>query len=147
MAQRQLAFILTGHEQDIYSLAFVPKSDSTFLSGSGDHTVRLWDAQKSTQTLKLETEDSVAAVAASPDGKSIAAGGLDSRIRLWDIEGNLKAIYEGHMDSIYNVCFAPNSMSLLSGSLDNTCRVWKLEKAGNPYKSFVGHKVSYDGIM
>ena len=54
-------------------------------TGSGDKTVRLWDAAtgKAMKTLSGHTDD-VSALAYSPDGKVIATGSGDNTVRLWD---------------------------------------------------------------
>ena len=67
------------------SVAFSP--DSTRLAtGSGDQTVRLWDAatgQPVGQPLTGHT-DTVWGVAFSPDGTRLATGSGDQTVRLWD---------------------------------------------------------------
>ena len=55
------------------------------VSGSGDKTIRLWDASTGEErhTLKGHT-GGVHSVSFSPDGKRIASGSSDRTIRLWD---------------------------------------------------------------
>jgi WD40 repeat protein len=55
------------------------------VSGSGDGTVRLWDAATGAalQTLEGHT-DWVTSVAFSPDGKQVVSGSGDRTVRLWD---------------------------------------------------------------
>ena len=68
----------------VSSVAFSPDG-SRIVSGSWDHTLRLWDSQSSRPLgAPLEGhEDSVLSVAFSPDGTRIVSGSGDNTLRLW----------------------------------------------------------------
>jgi eukaryotic-like serine/threonine-protein kinase len=66
-------------------------------------------------------------VAASPDGRLIAACMGDRTIRLWDTEsGQLIDILRGHSDLVLDVAFSPDGHQLASASYDKTVRIWDL---------------------
>ena len=78
-----LIHTLTGHTDDVYSMAFSPDGNK-IASGSHDNTFRLWDAQMGMliRTLTGHT-DVVSSVAFSPDGNTIATGSHDGTVLLW----------------------------------------------------------------
>jgi eukaryotic-like serine/threonine-protein kinase len=76
--------VLAGHTDSVSAVALSPDG-TRILTGSDDHTARLWDATtgKAVVTLTGHT-NAVEAVAFSPDGKRVLTGSGDKTARIWD---------------------------------------------------------------
>ncbi len=111
---------LPGLAERIYEVAYSPDGH-WMATASGDPgqfgAVTLWIAEpsgggKPVRDL-LETNDSVFAVAFSPDSKRLAAAGADRAIRIWEVEsGKQVALIEDHADWILDVAFSPDGKRL-----------------------------------
>ncbi|EON69372.1 periodic tryptophan protein 2 [Coniosporium apollinis CBS 100218] len=79
----QLLDQLSGHEGPVSSLAFAPDG-GTLVSGSWDHTVRIWNIFARTQTSEpLQLQSDVLSLAFRPDSKQIAVSTLDGQLTFW----------------------------------------------------------------
>jgi hypothetical protein len=131
--------ILRGHTKPVWAVAFSPDG-TRVLTGSWDHTARLWDPAtgKTVATLTGHT-GSVMAVAFSPDGMRVLTGSGDTTSRLWEsATGKPVATLVGHTDAVRDVAFSPDGTHVLTGSDDNTARLWKAA-TGKPVAILVGH--------
>ncbi|KAF2140365.1 uncharacterized protein K452DRAFT_359986 [Aplosporella prunicola CBS 121167] len=81
----QLLDTLSGHEAPVSSLAFAPNGGN-IVSGSWDHTVRIWDIFARTQTSEpLQLQADVLSLAFRPDSKQIAVSTLDGQLSFWSV--------------------------------------------------------------
>lgn len=68
-------------------------------------------------------EDTVYAVALSPDGARVASAGFDARIRFWSlVSGRPEAVFAGHSDVVYDLAYTPDGKSLISASKDRSAK-------------------------
>ncbi|CCA75681.1 hypothetical protein PIIN_09671 [Serendipita indica DSM 11827] len=118
---------IRGHRKPVTSIRFSPDG-SRIVSGSEDHTLRLWNAHTGQSLGKplQGHEEWVQAVDFSPDGLRIVSGSDDKTVRLWDVHTGqlLREPLQGHQDSVHAVRFSPDGSRIVSGSLDKTIRLW-----------------------
>ena len=110
---------LQEHTRSVLSVAFSPDG-KTIASGSGDHTIRLWDVSTG-KNIRTRTghADSVYSVAFSPDGK------------------NIRTITR-HRGPVYSVAFSPDGNTIATGSADDTIRLWEVSTGGH-IRTLTGH--------
>jgi WD40 repeat protein len=134
-----LKYTLTGHDKDVYGLAFSPDG-RRLASGAHDDLIKVWDTQQGREILTLAGHtDRVNGVAWSPDGGRIASAGWDSTVRLWDAQtGELIQTLEGHSDGVLCVAFSLDGNQVASGSADRSIRVWDVQ-SGECLHTLEGH--------
>jgi tetratricopeptide (TPR) repeat protein len=113
------------------SVAFSPDG-KTLLTGSHDHTARLWDAASGEPIGQpLVHSRAVWSVAFSPDGKTVLTGSQDRTARLWDAaSGRPLGSPMNHPDPVNAVTFSPDGKIILTGSGDKSAQLWDV--AGRP---------------
>ena len=134
---------LKGHEDRVYSVAFSPDGN-TLVSGSGDNTVRLWNAMTGEPISEplMGHKDGVYSVVFSPDRNTLISGSDDKTVRLWDITTGaaIGKPLTGHENTIYSVAFGLDGNTLASGSADKTVRLWDATTGATIGKPLTGHE-------
>ncbi len=132
-AVSRCASTIPGHGEAILATQFSPRSSSRMVSGSGDHTARVWDCDTGTPVHTLKGHSGwVLAVSWSPDDSRIATGSMDNTVRIWDPKTGkqLGKPMKGHTQFVTNLAWEPYHMQkpgeprLASASKDATVRVW-----------------------
>lgn len=127
--------IASRQERGVTSLA--ASCQSRYLTGSPDGTVRLWDYRGHLLQTLPGHSGWVAAVAFSPDGKTILSSGNDGTVRLCTLKGKLIRAFKAHEEPVDDAAFSPDGRSILTGSTDKTARLWNLK--GDLLNTFNGH--------
>jgi WD40 repeat protein len=138
----------TGHSGPVCAVVFSPDGEK-IISGSVDHTVRLWNASTG-QPIQSPFEGHtswVTSVAFSPDGNRIVSGSRDNTLRLWDIStGRIIGLpFEGHTSWVLSVAFSPDGNKIASGSADHTLCLWDVSTGrtiGSPFEGHTGWVLS-----
>jgi WD40 repeat protein len=123
----------------IYSTALSPDG-TCIISGSGDNSVRVWDASTGIELKVLNGHtDDVNSVAFSPDGTHIVSGSSDNSVRVWDASTGIELkVLNGHSGTVFSTAFSPDGTHIVSGSSDNSVRVWDAS-TGIELKVLNGH--------
>ncbi|EPQ64814.1 Bgt-1678 [Blumeria graminis f. sp. tritici] len=95
----QLLDRLAGHEGPVSSLKFSPNG-GLVVSGSWDHSVRLWSVFDRTQSSEpLQLQSDVLDIAFRPDSKQIAVSTLDGQLTFWSVsEAQQQSGIDGRRD-------------------------------------------------
>jgi WD40 repeat protein len=145
---------IKAHSTYIRSLDFSPDG-KTLVSGSSDHTTKLWDTETwQQQGNPINCNAEVYSVRYSPSGEVLAiATNVD--IQIWNPgTRKCKATFKDHMDKVHvgtslPLVWKPDGTGLLSGGcrVDPTIREWDLsapgQQVGDPWK---GHKHDINAI-
>ena len=151
---------LNGHTGSVTSLEF-SRDGAQLLSGSLDHTARLWDVAAARSLLEFQGHNWPvwqAAFSPSPDHRIMATAGQDGRVIVWStVDGSLVTDFNEHQGPVYCVAFSPDGETVATAGEDRRILVWdwmqvqpldlqKLVADGSrpnvPYKSLQGHRSS-----
>jgi WD40 repeat protein len=112
----------------VEACAFSPDGRK-IISGSGDGTLKLWDAANPVELRTLKGHGNwVYACSFSPDGRRIVSGSDNGKLKLWDAHtGRELRTLEGHTAWVLACSFSRDGRRILSGSQDRTLKVWDAE--------------------
>ena len=122
--------MLKGHDEGVVCegvvcCAFSPDG-ARVVTGSGDRTARIWDAETGAVLRTLEGHDGhVNRCAFSPDGARVVTASSDETVRIWDAEtGAQLRMLEGHTYPVDCCAFSPDGARVVTASCDHTARIW-----------------------
>jgi ribosome assembly protein 4 len=136
---------LPGHAEAMLSTSFSP-SGKTLATGSGDHTVRLWDVHTEMPFKTLSAHRSpVLCIAWSPCGRFLVSGSKEGMLAIWSPSQTepLRTIPTAHKKWINFVAWEPlhanpESTRFVSCGKDGTVRLWD-RVSGQSLGTLSGH--------
>ena len=126
---------LLGHTDYVRALAGDQENPHVFLSGSYDHSCRLWDVRARGCTMRVDHGSPVESVLVFPSGALAATAG-GNYVCVWDLlaGGKLVAKMANHQKTVSCVRYASaagprssRSARLLSSGLDGFVKVYELD--------------------
>jgi WD40 repeat protein len=112
------------------------------VTGSWDHSAKIWDAETGHAIRKLEGGHAgyINTTEFSPDGREILTASDDGTARLWDVAtGKPTPItLAGHTDRVLSATFSPDGSQILTTSADKTARIWD-RGTGQLRQTLAGH--------
>jgi cytochrome c len=113
--------------------AVVLLRDGRAATAGADGRIAIWTPGNAEPDAVLEGHTApIAALAASPDGTTLASASWDQTVRLWPLAGGAARVLEGHTQNVNGVAFAPDGRTLVSVSYDQSVRIWPLSGASAP---------------
>jgi len=134
---------LCGHSHFVEDV--VMSRDGQFaLSGSWDHTLRLWDVNTGATIRRfVGHEKDVLSVAFSEDNNMIVSGSRDKTVKLWNVLGECKytIVEDGHTEWVSCVRFSASTTNplIVSCGWDKLVKVWDLLANCKLRTNLVGH--------
>jgi WD40 repeat protein len=112
-----------GHTRAVLSLACVD-TGIAFLSGSEDHTARLWSVETKSCLRIFSGHGGPVTSVATVDSATFLTGSADSTIKVWDaFTAGCIRTYTGHTETVTSVSMAENG-TFISSSEDKTIKLW-----------------------
>ena len=91
-------------------------------------------------------EESVKAVAVSPNGKIVASGSKNGEIKLWELDtGKLIRTISAHKQSVKSIAISPDGKTLVSGSKSGKVKLWEIE-TGELIRTISAHNQPVNSI-
>ncbi|KAK7389072.1 hypothetical protein VNO78_23904 [Psophocarpus tetragonolobus] len=142
-----------GHMGAVGAIAFSKRKRDFFVSGSSDHTLKVWSmeglADNITSPINLKAKAVVAAhdkdinsVAVAPNDSLVCSGSQDRTACVWRLPDLVSVVVlKGHKRGIWSVEFSPVDQCVITASGDKTIRIWAISD-GSCLKTFEGHTSS-----
>jgi WD40 repeat protein/uncharacterized caspase-like protein len=106
--------------------ALAISTDGRWLA-SADDGVELWDINSGKMLRRFAQEQTVVAVAFSPDGQKLVTGDIEHTARIWDtVNGSELRVMKPRSSGVQAVAFSPDGRLLAVGNDANAVILWEL---------------------
>lgn len=107
------------------AVAFAPGGES-FVTGSADHSVRLWSTENGKELVSFGGHSSpIATVAIAPDGVTLASSDSRGIVMIWNLKsGERIGQLAAHDSACFGLAWSPNGKQLATASWDRTVKIW-----------------------
>ena len=123
--------VLRFHDGAVNAAVFL--ADGRVATSGEDARIAIWRPGEQRPVAVLAGHQApVAALAISPDGKTLASASWDHTVRLWPLSGGAPRVLEGHQQSVNGVAFTPDGRALVTAGYDMTLRIWPLAGGDSP---------------
>jgi WD40 repeat protein len=76
---------------------------------------------------RVEHTGTIAWLAVSPDGNTLATASMDHSIRVWDLQSPQEpTVLHGHLSEVWTIAFSPDGGTLISGAKDGSVNLWSI---------------------
>ena len=102
-------------------------------TAGADGRIAIWSPGKTEPDTVLEGHTApIVALAASPDGATLASASWDHTVRLWPLAGGAPRVLDAHTQNVNGVAFSADGRAVISVSYDLSVRIWPLAGAQTP---------------
>ena len=122
--------VLRFHDGAVNAVALL--ADRRAVTAGEDGRIAIWSAGADRPTVLEGHAGPVAALAVSPDGRTLASASWDRTVRLWPLAGGPPRVLEGHQQNVNGVAFTPGGDAVVSAGYDAQLRIWPLAGTGSP---------------
>ncbi|XIA63531.1 c-type cytochrome [Bradyrhizobium sp. TZ2] len=123
--------VLRFHSDAVNAVAWL--RDGRAATAGADGRIAIWTSGKAEPDAVLEGHAApIVALAASPDGTTLASASWDHTVRLWPLAGGAPRVLEEHTQNVNGVAFAADGRAVISVSYDQSARIWPLSGSQAP---------------
>ncbi|EEB07521.1 U3 snoRNP protein Utp15 [Schizosaccharomyces japonicus yFS275] len=142
-ATRSVLRSLNSHNLPVRVTKFCPYEATSFLSGSDDKTVRVWDLSTGRTTVELTGHEDYVRCASWSSATRLVSGSYDGTVHLWDIRSsNPKVMSWSHGEAVDAVLSMKSGTAVISAG-GPSVKVWDLVAGRSiPMKTLINHQKS-----
>ncbi|KAL2312303.1 U3 snoRNP protein Utp15 [Schizosaccharomyces pombe] len=143
LSTRSILRALDAHQFPVHVTQFCPYANTTFLSGSDDKTVKVWDLSTGAVQYDLSGHEDYVRTASWMSATRLVSGGYDGTIRLWDTRiADPEVMSFSHGEAV-DVVLPMQSGSTVISAGGPSIKVWDLVAGRQtPTKKLSNHQKS-----